>query len=180
MPDTEFSTISYFLNCIHIQCDQENLYYINIFCTPILFSVKFYFTMFAEIFCFLINRRNIIALPKRFFLIVLALCCIVFSSASKKLIELKLAPYFTVSQALGKKIKDGSREKREILKLFVQSEQHSSDVSHPDVLFFMPALIALAFMFFGGILYRQTAFSKRQTASVNALPLYLHIRRIQV
>ena len=116
---------------------------------------------------------------KRPFWVLMAVLCIVFSSASKRLIEQKLAPYFTSSEALGKKVKDGSRDKREFFKSTVQSEKQSPDNPGLDFSFPLATLIAVALIFLSGKDFSPTRYS-RLPQLVAPLPLYLQIRKLQV
>ena len=118
-------------------------------------------------------------LLKRPFWILMAVMCIVFSGATKKLIEQKMAPYITISQALGKKIKDGSKDKRDCFKLVVHSEQQNADTAIPGILFFLSALIAIAGILFGTLLVHKVAIRK-SPFTIAILPLYLRTHRLQV
>ena len=126
------------------------------------------------------NNKFINALLRRPFWILMAVLCIVFSSASKRLIELKMAPYFTASQALSKKLKDGSRDKREFLKSFIQSEKQNADSSIPELLFLCDALFAFAIIFFGCRNSGQKGFTGLSFVSISSPRLYLNQHRLQV
>lgn len=142
---------------------------------------NYIFTTFAYIFCsFMGNVGFINTMLKRPLWVLMAVLCIVFSSASKRLIEMKMAPYFTVSQALGKKIKDGSREKREIYKSVIQPEKKHAGNNIPEFLFFLTALTSLAFILSYGRYYFQKGFAMQPYVTANSLPLYLRVHRLQV
>jgi len=116
--------------------------------------------------------------------LLMAVFCIVFSSASKRLIELRSDQRFyhscTSSQNIGKKLKDGSRDKREFFKTFVQSEKQHADNTIPGFLFFLSAFVSLAFIFLFNSYIRYFRFTRQPVIAVSAVPLYLQHRRLQV
>ena len=111
---------------------------------------------------------------------MIAVCCILFSGASKKLIELKLAHNFTSSQLQGMKLKNGCRDKRDSFQLLVQSEKQGAGNSNPDILFFLPALISLAFIYLFGSYFHRGKILHEAHAVASRFPLYLYIRKLQV
>ena len=112
--------------------------------------------------------------------LLIAVCCILFSGASKKLIELKLAHNFTTSQLQGMKLKNGCRDRRDSFRLFDQSEKKAADASNPEVLFSLPALSVLAFILLFGAYFRRKGFLLPAQNVPGNFPIYLFIRKLQV
>jgi hypothetical protein len=128
-------------------------------------------------------KRNelINAFLKRPLVILMALLCIVFSSASKRLIEQRLAPYLTVSQTLGKKIKTGSRDKRHFFNAQIAPEHQAAPDLAPDLLFLVSSLAAAVLTFIFGARYTTVFSSAFQVApSATAVPLYLRAHNLRV
>lgn len=136
--------------------------------------------MFAPHCLLLEKNKTILSILARPFWIMMAVFCIVFSSASKKLIEQRLAPFFTVSQSAGKKIKDGCRDKRDSFRLYVQSEKKSADTSIPEILFLLPALVYLAGLRFYRSDYSFCISKTLAAAHCSSLPLYLSDRNLRI
>jgi len=126
------------------------------------------------------NNQNSLLLKQPLWLLM-AVLCIVFSSASKRLIEVRAEQRFShnssASPATSKKIKDGSRDKRQFLQTFIQSEKNA-DSSIPEFLFFLSALVFLSFISSG--VYNPVSFTKQPVISSGAIPLYLQVRKLQV
>jgi hypothetical protein len=112
--------------------------------------------------------------------LLIAVCCILFSGASKKLIELKLAHNFTTSQLQGMKLKNGCRDKRDSFRLYDQSEKKAANASDPEFLFSLPALSVLAFIFLFGAYFRREGFLIPAQDVPGNFPIYLFIRKLQV
>jgi hypothetical protein len=126
------------------------------------------------------NNNYIATALKRHFWVLMAVLCIVFSSASKRLIEMKMAPYYTVYQALGKKIKDGCRDKRDSFKFFKQADSKRADTNNPEFLFFLSALAAFVIMLSSGRFFYQKSFTGHSFIVTGSLPLFLRTHRLQV
>jgi uncharacterized MAPEG superfamily protein len=111
----------------------------------------------------------------------MALFCIVFSSASKRLIELRIDQHFNyaATATIGKKIK-GCRDKRDFFRTSIQSTSQQADNNSPEFFFFLSAFIAIALLyFFEGDLSKRI-FKAQVLAPGSVRPLYLHNRRLQV
>jgi hypothetical protein len=119
-------------------------------------------------------------LVKRSFWIVLAVLCIVFSSATKKLIQQRVAPYLTISQSAGQKIKNGCRDKRHSLTPTVTSTTQSAPDLQPDVLFFLSALVSFAFLYQLATRRQQAIPSRHSLFYTGNQPLYLQYRKLQI
>ena len=118
---------------------------------------------------------------KSYVWLLMAVFCIVFSSASKRMIEIKVNPAsYPTSAAFIKKIKDGSRDKREFLNKVI----HADHLQTPDGvfsnLFLLSALISFAVSFLlTGIAREDDAMSPNKANPAVAL-LYLRHHRLQV
>jgi len=118
--------------------------------------------------------------------LLMAVFCIVFSSASKRLIELRLDERFnisyTTSQLINKKIKDGSRDKRDSFKTLVLAKKNQADNDKTQLeslfLFSSPAFLSSLYLSGPGISY--SGFNKKAFIAFQALPLYLQIHKLQV
>jgi hypothetical protein len=114
----------------------------------------------------------------------MAMFCIVFSSASKKLIELRLDQKFYHCYAIGnitnKRIKDGSRDRREHFQKSVQSIKNSPDDSNPDLLFIPPDDLSLSLVLSSFTHSCAAAVPIQPDVIADGLPLYLRIRKLQV
>lgn len=111
------------------------------------------------------------------FWLLLAVICIVFSSASKKLIQQKTDPaaYYSTS-TLDKKIKDGSRERREYLTNITQFvDLQSADLVNFALLF--TVVLSL-------VLYSRgkapSKFQSERSGSLQLPGLFLRHHRLQV
>lgn len=108
---------------------------------------------------------------------IMAVLCVLFSSASKRLIQLKLAPYLTVNETAGKKLKDGCRDRKEKYKLVIRNYQkkpgkdvaqaHSGCFATVSNLGLAPRLIPSTII-----------FTPSTSFCAAGLPLYLSQRRL--
>jgi len=114
--------------------------------------------------------------------LIMALFCIVFSSASKRLIELRIDQRFNyaATATIGKKIKDGSRDKREFFKSLSQSTTQRADDSNPVFFFAVSAFIAVALLYFFNGNLSQRVFKQQHENLAVVTPIYLNVRRLQV
>ena len=77
--------------------------------------------------------------------LALAAICIVFSSASKKVIEQKINPvYYHSALAFNKKVKDGCRDRHEYLAHVAGDVEHLSPADLLTATFFLAGLVFLA------------------------------------
>lgn len=109
-----------------------------------------------------------------------AVLCIVFSSASKKLIELKVTPAnYSSSHVFSKKIKDGSRDKRQYLNAIIHTDNQQSPDNNFSVLFFLSSFITLALLYiYTGNLHQVILI--QQPVISGGRRLYLRHSRLQV
>jgi hypothetical protein len=116
---------------------------------------------------------------KRPLWIIMAVFCIVFSSASKKLIELHLAPYITVAEASGKKIKDGCRDRRQHLNAqVVHQASIAPDGSELPQFFISAFLTAAALLLAAGFVFKPSP--RPGSAQPALLPLFIRHRNLRI
>ena len=117
------------------------------------------------------------SIVRRFFWGVMAVMCVLFSSASKRLIQLKLAPYLTVNEVQGKKLKDGCRDRKEKIKLVVKTPQQHPGKFVPD---FFCAFYGQAWRVTqrADMVYAGYAASAQVPDFAGGLPLYIRQRRL--
>ena len=112
--------------------------------------------------------------------LLMAVFCIVFSSASKKLIEQKVNPTYYAPLSFSKKIKDGSRDKRDYLnKITLSDKQQSQDNSGP-VFFLLSTLISIALLYLASNSIQSIIFKEQHLALRGIGSLYLQHHRLQV
>lgn len=91
----------------------------------------------------------------------------------------KVNPQYSAFQLVNKKIKDGSRDKRQYLKSKIQVVKQQAPDTDVQGAFLLPGINSIAFqhcveMHEGG------AYLKQQPAFARSLPLYLQHHRMQV
>ncbi len=117
---------------------------------------------------------------KSYIWLFMALTCIVFSSASKRLIEQKVNPAnYNAELSFNKKIKDGSRDKHEYLSKVVHGEKRQSSDDNFAVLVLLSALISLVLLYVSEHV-RQVKYKEQSLAFAGLLPVYLQHHRLQV
>lgn len=113
----------------------------------------------------------------------MAMCCILFSSATKKLLELrferKVNPQYAASQVINKKIKDGCRDKRHYLKSKIQVVKQQAPDTDGQGAFLLPGSISVSFFHYSEGQSGYVALHKQPVIAAS-LPLYLQHRRLQV
>ena len=123
------------------------------------------------------NRRGV----KSYFWLFMAVVCIVFSSASKKVIEQKVNPDLYYSAlSFNKKIKDGSRERHEYLAKVTHTDNLQSPDNAVPTIFFLATLFPLAFLFFSRSTATHTALKEQHLSLVGVRSLYLRDHRLEV
>lgn len=125
------------------------------------------------------KRTNAITRPLWLFM---AMLCIVLSGPSKKLLEVrfdrKVNNHAPIGTLINKKIKDGTRDKRQYLQSVVHAGKQSPG-NDGQVLFIVPEIIAhLIPSFFEGSYGRHNAI--KQQVVIAFTPLFLLHRRLQV
>jgi hypothetical protein len=115
--------------------------------------------------------------------LLMAMFCVVFSSATKKLVELrferKVNPQYAAFQLVNKKIKDGCRDKRHYLKSKVQVVKQQAPDTDVQGSFLAPDPVSFTFSpKFES--FAHVVASGQQPTFAAALPLYLRHHRLQV
>ena len=112
--------------------------------------------------------------------LLMAVFCIVFSSAFKRVIEIKTTPAsYSGSFAFSKKIKDGSRDKHQYSSAITNSDHQSAANSDLSILFFLSSFITLALLYLSTGTTRGFTFVG-QPAIPRGRSLYLQHSRLQV
>ena len=162
-----------------MDCDSA-LFFLRFFKIFLVTAVIYYTT-----FVVMLKRNDIskaVGIRGALWLLV-AVVCIVFSSASKRVIELRYNPAASSTHGFfDKKIKDGSRDKHTYFNAVSHSVQQSP-VDHDNdlaALFLLSSFITLAYFYFyrGGNLL--PVFSAQRVISPGCYPLYLQLGRLQV
>jgi hypothetical protein len=117
---------------------------------------------------------------KSYIWLFIAVICIVFSSASKRLIEAKVNPSnYNPVLSFNKKIKDGSRDRHEYLTVVVHAGNGLASGDNIIVPLLLSALISLALLYSYGTPVQPVR--KGQPLVVAGLvPMYLWHRRLLV
>ena len=118
---------------------------------------------------------------KSYLWLFMAVVCIVFSSASKKLIEQRVNPVFYYSAlSFNKKLKDGFRERHEYLTKVIHADNHQSpDNTLPTVLF-LTSLFSFAVLYFNRVATTRAALKEQHMALAGVRSLYLRDHRLEV
>ena len=118
---------------------------------------------------------------KSYLWLFMAVVCIVFSSASKKLIEQKVNPVFYYSAlSFNKKIKDGCRERHEYLTKVVHADNHQSQDNTVPTVLFLTTLFSFAFLFFSRSTVTRAKLEEQHLALAGVRSLYLRDHRLEV
>ena len=132
------------------------------------------------------NKRNIKTNINRAVWLVMAVLCIVFSSAFKRLIQLRadeksgIANNFTSTRSLSQNIKDGHRERHEY-QAIVQNDKQPSPLPSLHPASHLVYLIASRGF---SVLYKANASRIRcndlQPVFYGSLPLFLQFRKLEI
>ena len=126
------------------------------------------------------NKTKTDTLIKRPLWILMAVLCIVFSSASKKLIVQKLSPYLTVSQSISKKIKDGSRNKHQYLSASSYSVNQSEPETDAGINFYVTTLFTFALFSLNSFNKNAPSFVVHSERPGECDPLFLQFRKLLI
>ncbi len=117
---------------------------------------------------------------RSFLWLCLAVFCIVFSSASRKLIERKVNPSHFTQTFLSKKIKDGFRNKHNYTNRVSAADHVQFPDNAPIVPFLFGTFISFALLFLLGGSINTFGFKEQHSPLGSLRPLYLRHRRLQV
>ncbi len=118
---------------------------------------------------------------KRYIWLFMAVICIVFSSASKKIIEQKVDPaHYSSALSFNKRLKDGCRDRHEYLTKVVRAGTAQTPGVDLNSLFVLSALISLVLLSLYDSHARLQTTQEQPLALAGPAPLYLQHHRLQV